>query len=174
MLIACRFFLRHNVHRRCLSGNLTIVPVGIWSWFCYTSTCTCMPLEQFDHVSSSTMSCNVRDNYFVGKTHLEIWKCLFINLLLIYSLYSIDTCILASYHALNCWLVCIEFSFKTWLEVLHIYTTGEQFWYIVEQFMCWKPGTKKRVTCRTCMFWVVTLVSTAAISTCTCTLYLSY
>lgn len=93
MLIACRFSLRHNVHRRCLSGKLTIVPVGIWSWFCYTSTCTCMPLEQFDHVSSSTMSCNVRDNYFVGKTHLKIWKCLFINLLLINSLYSIDTCI---------------------------------------------------------------------------------
>lgn len=31
-----------------------------------------MPLEQFDHVSSSTMSFNVRDNYLVGKTHLEI------------------------------------------------------------------------------------------------------
>lgn len=52
-----------------------------------------MPLEQFDHVSSSTMSFNVRDNYLVGKTHLEILKCLFINLLLINSLYSIDTCI---------------------------------------------------------------------------------
>lgn len=52
-----------------------------------------MPLEQFDHVSSSTMSFNVRDNYLVGKTHLEILKCLFINLLSINSIYSIDTCI---------------------------------------------------------------------------------
>lgn len=73
MLIACRFFLRHNVHRRCLSENLTIVPIQENNHvFFYT----CI-LGQFAYVATSSMS-NDRGNYIVGKNHLEILKCQFI------------------------------------------------------------------------------------------------